>query len=72
MRYKRMFYCTALQSSMDLKSNKEKGNFDSFPFPLFAVCTVEIRKPIALCLDVKVIMNALYANVPNLFVRKMT
>ena len=54
------------------KSNKEKGNGDSFPFSLFTVCTVEIRKPIALCLDVKMIMNALYVNVPNLLARKMT
>ena len=49
----------------------EKGYAYLFPFSLFAVCTVESRKPVALCLDVEMIMNALYANVPNLFVRMM-
>ena len=36
-----------------------------FLFSLFAVCIVEIRKPIALRLEVKMI--ALYTNVPNIF-----
>ena len=35
-----------------------------FPYSQF---TVEIRKPIALCSEVKIIMNALYLNVSNLF-----
>ena len=38
-------------------------------FSLFAVCTIESRKPVALCLDLEKILNALYANVPNRFVR---
>ena len=33
---------------------RKKGNADSFPFFLFTVCTVESRKPVALCLDVKI------------------
>ena len=53
------------------KPNKEKGNGDTVPFSLFAVCTVEIWKPIVLCLEVKIAMNALYVNVPNHFVSKM-
>ena len=46
--------------STEQTANKEKGNVRSFPFSLFAVCTVENRKPISLCLEVKVIMVALY------------
>ena len=45
---------------------RKKGNSDSFPFSLYAVSAVEIRKAIALRLEVKMIINALYANVPNL------
>ena len=43
--------------STEQTANKEKG---IVPFSLFAVCTVENRKPISLCLEVKVIMVALY------------
>ena len=53
--------------------NKVKGNGDTFPFSLFsAFSTVEIRKVIVLCLEVKMTMNALYANVLKHFVSKKT
>ena len=55
---------------MDLKIDKEKRKCDLFPFYLFEVCTVEIRNLVALCLEVKMTTNVLYANVPNLTVSK--
>ena len=41
---------------------RKKGKFDSFPFSLFIICTVEILISTPLCLEVKVIMNVLYTN----------
>ena len=55
----RIFYCTASQSSLNLTIEKEKGIVCLIPFSLFALSTVECRKPVSLCLEVK----ALYMNV---------
>ena len=50
---------------------RKKEMLIHFLFPYSQFFTVEIRKPITLCLEVKMIMNALYVNVPNLFVSKV-
>ena len=42
---------------------RKKGIVRSFPFSLFAVCTVENRKHYIFCLDVKMIVKVLYINV---------